>query len=104
MTCVYVASYPVLHHSYHHLHYYVMRYSYDDSCGGGLGTKLVCVYTSVAGASWQYNHLLIEISLLVLEFRVHRLVELQKHVLAFKVITTLYNCIILVLWPLAFDL
>ena len=31
-----------------------------------------------------YN-LLVDFSLLVLEFRVHRLVELQKHVLAFKV-------------------
>jgi len=31
------------------------------------------------------NLLIVDFSLLVLEFRVHRLVELQKHVLAFKV-------------------
>ena len=58
--------------------------------------QLITVHV-VTGASWQYDYSLIDISLLVLEFRVHRLVELQKHVLAFKVITTLCNCIILVL-------
>ena len=36
-----LASFPVLHHSYRHLQYKVIRTASDDSCGGGLGTRLL---------------------------------------------------------------
>ena len=64
-TCVYVASFPVLHHSYRRLQYEyalfvllvtiavrirVIRTASDDSCGGGLGTRLA--YTYVRGTTF----------------------------------------------------
>ena len=40
--CLILALFPVLHHNYHHLHHTAS----DDSCGGGLGTRLTGIFVT----------------------------------------------------------